>query len=71
MRDPLTARWSLRARLVSLAIVTVTVVLVVAGLLMGAALRRSWVGDLAEAAAVRSQDLATSVGRGGVPGAGG
>ena len=67
MVEVLTARWSLRVRLVSLAIVTVTVVLVVAGLLMGAALRRSWVGDLAEAAAVRSQDLATSVGRGGIP----
>lgn len=61
------SRLSLRVRLVALATAVVVAVLVVGGLVMGAVLQRSWAGDLAEAAAVRSQDLATVVARGELP----
>ena len=56
--ERITHRLSLRARMVLLAGVTVTVVLVVATVLLGAALRASLVDNLAQVAVVRAHEVA-------------
>ena len=65
-RRPL-QRLSLRTRIVALATVAVTLVLLAGGWLLTSALRDALVDDLARAAALRSQDLATLAAQGSLP----
>lgn len=60
-------RWSLRTRIVALAAIFVTAVLVIGGLLLGWALRQALIEDLRQAAALRAQDLAAVTVRGALP----
>lgn len=57
-------RWSLRTRIVAVAAVVVTAVLVAGGLLLGWALRHTLTEDLHEAAVLRAHDLASVAVRG-------
>ena len=65
-RRPL-QRLSLRTRIVALAAVAVALVLLAGGWLLTSALRQALVDDLARAAALRSQDLATLAAQGSLP----
>lgn len=60
-------RWSLRTRIVAIAALFVTAVLVVGGLLLGWALRQALIEDLRQAAVLRAQDLAAVTVRGALP----
>jgi signal transduction histidine kinase len=60
-------RRSLRTRIVAFATVAVMLVLVAGGWLLTSALRQALVDDLARAAALRSQDLATLATQGSLP----
>ncbi len=60
-------RLSLRGRIVALATVAVTLVLLAGGWLLTSALRDALVDDLAGAATLRSQDLATLAAQGALP----
>lgn len=61
------SRWSLRTRVVAVATILVTVVLVVGGLLLGLRLRQVMIGDVREATLVRANDLAALAGSGQLP----
>src|SRR5680860_1432128 len=68
MREPRPLqRLSLRSRIVAVATLAVILVLAVGGWLLSSALRQALVDDLAGAAALRSQDLATLAGQGTLP----
>lgn len=68
MPEPrLLQRLSLRMRIVAFATVAVTVVLVAGGWLLSSALRQALVDDLASAAVLRSQDLATLAAQDSLP----
>ncbi len=60
-------RFTLRGRIVAIATVLVALVLAVGGWLLASALRSSLAGDVAQAAVLRSQDLAALATRGSLP----
>ncbi|HEX2027052.1 MAG TPA: ATP-binding protein [Nitriliruptorales bacterium] len=64
---PWWGHWSLRTRIVAVATVLVTVVLVVGGLLLGWAMRTALVDELRQAAVLRAHDLAALAADGTLP----